>query len=294
MVGTYYMERSVLVPYDPSEIASHGYSTLITEQGRIAYRWDGPEDGELIVMIHGFSFPSTVFDKIVPDLTAAGYRVLRFDHFGRGLSDRLDTTADLPFFYRTLNSICEQLEIEEPFHLVGYSLGGGIAAQFTVQQPDRIGRLVLVAPAGLDDQYYKWRFLLHVPVLNDWLAMVGLKNRLVKTIQKEFSIGNVTAAMADSYESQFKIKGTRKALLSTLQHFPLGGLDETYRELSTSAIPLCLIWGIDDKVVPYQQHKKFRQILPEANFKELPGGHGIPYTHAKDLGRIILDFLTLN
>ena len=58
------------------------------KHGAIHYGWSGPVDGEVIVMIHGFSTPRFVFMKNVGALADAGYRVLTYDHYGRGYSDR--------------------------------------------------------------------------------------------------------------------------------------------------------------------------------------------------------------
>ena len=58
------------------------------KNGAIHYGWSGPVDGEVIVMIHGFSTPRFVFMKNVGALAGAGYRVLTYDHYGRGFSDR--------------------------------------------------------------------------------------------------------------------------------------------------------------------------------------------------------------
>lgn len=56
--------------------------------GNIHYRWLGAEDGEVIVLVHGVSVPQYVFSQTAAALVDAGYRVLLFDHFGHGYSDR--------------------------------------------------------------------------------------------------------------------------------------------------------------------------------------------------------------
>jgi alpha-beta hydrolase superfamily lysophospholipase len=57
-------------------------------RGVTHYTLEGPQDGPLVVLIHGLTTPAFVWDGIAPVLVARGYRVLRYDLFGRGCSDR--------------------------------------------------------------------------------------------------------------------------------------------------------------------------------------------------------------
>ena len=58
------------------------------EHGYTHYQLDGPENGELVVLVNGYSIPYYLWDHTYPDLLNAGFRVLRFDFYGRGYSDR--------------------------------------------------------------------------------------------------------------------------------------------------------------------------------------------------------------
>ena len=66
--------------------------------GAVHYELTGNPDGPLVVLVHGFSAPSYMWDKNVPALVEAGYRVLRFDLYGRGYSARPSTKYDTQLF----------------------------------------------------------------------------------------------------------------------------------------------------------------------------------------------------
>ncbi|MEQ9126282.1 MAG: alpha/beta hydrolase, partial [Alphaproteobacteria bacterium] len=118
--------------------------------GQIHYQFSGPEDGPLIVMVHGYSTPGFIFDQNAAALREAGFRVLQFDHFGRGWSDRPDTAYDADFYDAELMSLLDTLGISKPVGLVGLSMGGPIVAEFAARHPQRVSKVFLFVPAGFD------------------------------------------------------------------------------------------------------------------------------------------------
>ena len=70
--------------------------------GMVHYELDGPPDGQAVVLVHGFSVPYYIWDPTFPALVAAGFRVLRYDLFGRGYSDRPDLPYTMDLFVRQL------------------------------------------------------------------------------------------------------------------------------------------------------------------------------------------------
>ena len=102
VLGAYLWAEARLKPLNETarQNAPGAFATLT--DGQLHYRWDGPEDGPVIVLVHGFSTPNFIYQQNVEALNAAGFRTLRFDHFGRGWSDRPKTRYDVDFYARTL------------------------------------------------------------------------------------------------------------------------------------------------------------------------------------------------
>ena len=77
-----------------------------------------------MVLVHGFSTPSFVWKGLLNQFTS-GFRVLVYDHFGRGFSER-PSVPDKELYVETLRELIKSQNIKEKVHLVGYSMGGPI------------------------------------------------------------------------------------------------------------------------------------------------------------------------
>ncbi len=295
MLVTHYVSQVKLIPISDSARSSAGMSAVRTTMGKIAFQTYGPDAGQIILMVHGFSVQSVVFHKNAFQLAAAGYRVIVFDHFGRGLSDRPQTKYDLDFYDNELITLLEALQIRNPIDLVGFSLGGGIAANFAHKHPDQVRNLLLIAPVGISSPRYLLNHALAVPGLGEWIAAVPMKRQLIRSLEKDFLAGDVSTTAFSYYKEQFNYLGTSQALLSTLRSFPLGGLEQVYRQLSSADFPVLVLWGQNDRVVPFKLMAKLKGLMPQAVYHEIGGaGHGLPYTHAEEVNAALLRFLSLD
>ena len=110
------------------------------------YELGGPDDGEMVVLVYGFFVPAYIWDPTFESLTSDGYRVLRFDLYGRGHSDRPDAVYTIPFIADQLDQLTRALSVDTPFNLLGLSMGGPITAQFANQYPGKVKCLVLIDP----------------------------------------------------------------------------------------------------------------------------------------------------
>src|SRR5262245_44070011 len=117
--------------------------------GYTHYQIGGPEEGLPVVLVHGTSVPFFVWDALFEVLTQAGFRVLRYDLFGRGYSDRPDARYDLELFVRQLEELIDRVGMKQPLDLVGFSLGGVIASEFVLRHASTVRKLALIGPAGI-------------------------------------------------------------------------------------------------------------------------------------------------
>ena len=74
----------------------------------------GPDSGQRVILAHGFSVPSYIWDSTVSALTAAGFRVARYDYFGRGFSDRPNIAYTSEVYDRQLLQLLDSLGWREP------------------------------------------------------------------------------------------------------------------------------------------------------------------------------------
>ncbi len=100
--------------------------------------------GPPVVLIHGHSLNLRMWDAQVAPLVDAGYRVVRYDVRGHGQSEGPASGYTWQNYSLDLRNLLDRLHIDAPAHLVGLSMGGGIALQFAVDHPQRVASLVLV------------------------------------------------------------------------------------------------------------------------------------------------------
>ena len=108
--------------------------------GNCHYRIDGPQAGPIILLLHGATVAAWEFERLVPMLSAAGYRTIRADLFGHGYSDRPRARYAHALFVRQLLDLLDVLTPTAPVHLLGHSLGAALAARLVCAQPQRFRR----------------------------------------------------------------------------------------------------------------------------------------------------------
>ena len=249
-------------------------------------------EGEIVVMVHGLSTPSVVFVQNVGALVEAGFRVLTYDHFGYGFSDRPNIKHGKQLYDDELIELLGVLGIKTAVNLIGYSMGGGISTIFAANHPERVKRLILMAPVGFILKHRGINKLLLIPVLGEWLMAIVVKKKMIDHYYSEVERGVAPRIMAESFEQQFEYPGVEHAFLSSLRNFPMENLQAEYQQLGENAFPKLLIWGTEDSDTPFAGSEKILRLIPDIQFLKIEGGgHSIPYTHDDIVNREIVDFL---
>ena len=137
---------------DETRASLDGEDFIQLSDGWTHYRWNGPIDGPVVVFVHGFSSPMFIWERQAQALGEAGFRVLRFDLYGRGYSDRPDIAYDADLFDRQLLELIDKLGVVGPVDVVGLSMGGPITLRFVDRHPHRVRRFGLIAPADSRNQ----------------------------------------------------------------------------------------------------------------------------------------------
>lgn len=262
-------------------------------QGVTHFHLRGKAEGPLIVCVHGLTTPSFVWALLAKGLTAKGYRVLTYDLYGRGYSDRPDALHDKGFFNQQLVDLLAYLEIEHPFHLIGYSMGGAIAAGFAAACPERVRRLVLLAPAGMaraDSPLIN--FIRDRGIAGLWLMLAIYPQQLRRGIRKEQKQGSVPCEVSEGQEAQLLFKGFVPAILSSLRGILRSPMEGEHMALRHNGLPVLAIWGAEDAVIPSSaigylaawNRDVIHEVIDDA-------GHGLPYTHTDQILSHITAFL---
>jgi pimeloyl-ACP methyl ester carboxylesterase len=197
---------------------------------------------------------------------AERYRVLIPHHPGFGDSDDLDGLHEVHDFVLHYVELFDRLELTAGVNLVGFSLGGLIAARFAIEQKHRLRRLVLVAPAGL-----------RVPgvAVDDFFRIPPeeLPGRLVHRM--ETLLPHLPSDPGDVDFTVARYRETRTMAIVLWEH----PYDRVLpRWLGRVDIPTLVVWGEDDGLLPAELARGWCDLLPGAAVATFP-----------DAGHLVLD-----
>jgi pimeloyl-ACP methyl ester carboxylesterase len=243
---------------------------------------------------------SRTWNAVMPSL-AEKYRVIAPDLPGHGHSSKPRGDYSLGAFAAFLRDLLRELDIPR-VTVIGQSLGGGVAMQFTYQHPEYCQRLVLIGSGGLGPDV-NWtlrvlaapgaEFVLPViapqPVLRagnkirSWLASAGIHSPRADETWQAYS------SLAD--------RETRQAFLRTLRSvvdYRGQAVSAMNRLYLNSALPTLLIWGDADKIIPVAHGHAAHEAIPGSRLEVLDGIGHYPHAEAPDAVVSILDdFLTV-
>lgn len=259
--------------------------------GATYYEQGGPSSGKPVILIHGLTIPSYLWETTFEDLVGAGFNVVRYDLYGRGFSDRPDATYDPDLFEKQLAELVEALKLEEPAHFVGLSLGGAISVNFAAKHPEQVDRLVLISPYYRQEQPVVAK-LMNAPLLGDYLMKV-LGDRLLKERLPEYYYKPVDyPQLKQRFLKQLEFIGYKKALLSTLRHYIPLDLTDSYSEVGRQKRPVLLLWGKHDRVIPFANSAAVLEVLPHAELHQIDAGH-VPLQEERreECSELIIGFL---
>ncbi len=254
-----------------------------------------------VVFVHGFSVPYFIFDPTFKFLTESGFRVLRYDHFGRGLSDRPRARYNLDLFVDQLSDLLDALRLAStglnagarPVSLIALSMGGPIASAFTLRHPERVDKLVLIDPVGARPIALSPALkAAKIPFVAE--AILGLigGEALIKNAAKDFFDPAWVAHFISQYRVQMQYKGFKRAILSTLRNNMLDSFIHVYEALGKTDKPVLLFWGRQDTTVPFEHSDDLRAALPKVQFHAIDNcGHIPHYEKPDEVNPILLEFL---
>ncbi len=260
--------------------------------GVVRYELAGPPDSDVVVLVPGFSVPYFVWDPTFAALTEAGFRVLRYDLYGRGYSDRPEVVYDLNLFDRQIVHLLAALGITGPINLIGLSMGGAIVATFAARHPEHIRRLILIDP------------LIYAPVSSSVVNLVfapGFGERVMNWFGDRLFISNqgqdfyrteLISAYQEKYRPPTEYRGFRGAILSTLCSMPTWDITGSYERVGKCGYPVQLFWGREDKTIPFENHQKVRDAIPRVELQSIDAAGHVPhYERPEVVNPRLIEFL---
>ncbi len=253
------------------------------------YDLSGPDSGRAIVLLSGATVPFYIWDPTRDALAANGFRVLRYDYYGRGFSDRPKLRYDLATYDRQLTELLDTLGIRQPIDVAGLSMGGVIAANFANRHAERVRTLALVDP-GIG-MFPETPFPLSVRGLGEFVLTVAA-TEMAKGQLTDFLHPERYPDWVERYEVQMQYKGFRRSMLETMRGDVFKRPATSFTTLAQSRIPMLLIWGKADRTVPFALSDSVRAAFPRAEFHAIDGAAHLPHMEqATVVDSLLLRFL---
>ena len=247
----------------------------------------GADTSRTVLLVHGFSVPFYLWDPTFEALQKQGFRVIRFDLYGRGYSDRPDLIYDKDLFEKQISDLLDALEIKEPIDFVGASMGGAIVSEYAVKYPEKVNKLILVDPVHEPVNIS----ILKLPLLGEYITNIYFAPSLPSKKMDDFYYPENHADWSEKFKVQMKYKGFKRALLSTLRNYMNEDKLPTYTKLGQLNKEVLLMWGEDDKTLPFEGNERIRKVVKCEFMSVKEAGH-LPHLEYPELvNKRIIEFL---
>jgi len=279
---------------DARERERLGGTYAALSRGVTHYELTGPPGGRTVVLIHGATIPMWDWDLQVDALREAGLRVLRYDQYGRGWSDRPEAVYDRALYREQLGELLDALGIDGPVDLVGHSLGGATAVGFAVERPGLVGRIALIDPV-VDSVRDRTPFeVARIPVIGALSTRTVTMRVLRSRMADLFACTGVRAGRyRQLYAEQMEIEGFERSLLSMFRSDMVGDHRDSYRAVGALGKDVMLVWGSEDEDIPREHVDFVREAVPGIEFHEMAGvGHSPNIEEPGSLNRMLVDFMS--
>jgi pimeloyl-ACP methyl ester carboxylesterase len=277
-------------PDIPRSVLEAKYATppsefiLLPDGARAHVRDQGNRNGPVLVLIHGSNASLFTWEPWVKRLGDT-FRIVSMDMPGHGLTGAVPNhDYSQEGMVKFVAEVADRLGLQK-FAIAGNSMGGGVAARFAEEHPDRVSALILVDAAGETmlkggDHIPLVFRIARTPVLNQIilhitprsLAEEGLNDAVV---HKEI----INDRMIDTYWELARMTGSRAA---TGERFSLP-FDETVKKhISDIKAPTLILWGAQDHLIPVESAHRFQADIPGSQLVIYPATGHIPQEEVAD------------
>lgn len=266
-----------------------------------AYAVGGREIGTapVLLLLHGLGCDRHTWDPVW-DRLAESYTLVAPDLLGHGESDKPRGDYSPGGYANGMRDLLTILGIDK-VTVVGHSFGGAVAMQFAYQFPERTERLVLVDPGGLGRE---------VTVLIRALGLPGYQlglGLLTLPVLRQLNTGALRALKATGLRD-LRDLGEAAAILETLKDsrtryavhkLVTGVMDWRGQSISmrdraylTELMPLCVVWGQDDRVLPARHARIVSEYAPNAQVTVMADAGHFPHKdHPEAFADLVEEFM---
>jgi pimeloyl-ACP methyl ester carboxylesterase len=259
---------------------------LISNNISLYYQSKG--EGYPVILISGLNGDhQSVWPDSVVDALAKHFKVIQFDNRGVGQSDKPDIPYSIEMMADDVSGLMQALKLEKS-HLIGYSMGGQIAAKFAEKYPEKINKMIACVCYATINTHVR----LFVETLKE-LNELNLADSLIEKIGLPWIFSNQFLEKNSASIVQLREEPQPKSLIGLKRHFAaqcaFQSEAECFKNIKT---PTLFIAGDEDRICSPNEVKKFADLIPDSQmviFSE--AGHLLSLEYPNKFADVICDFL---
>jgi len=256
-------------------------------------------EGPVLLLLHGLGCNHSTWLPVMRELTK-DFTVIAPDLLGHGQSAKPRADYSIGGYANGMRDLLTVLGIDK-VTVVGHSLGGGVAMQFAYQFPERTERLMMVAPGGMGPEVtpvikaitlpgaeLALGALTFLPVRRAGCAGMRLLSKLrVPHARDLCEVADIYEEMVDP-QARAAVRHVVRAVIDWKGQV----ITMTDRAYLTEKMPLCIVWGTDDDVIPVKHAEVAAQVAPRARVEVISDcGHFPHKDHPETFVQILRDFV---
>lgn len=262
----------------------------------------GPGKSKIpLLLLHGGGLDSAMLSYgTIMSTLGEKYHVIAPDLPGYGESDKPKVPYTIEWYQKFLDDLIEVLGFKQ-INLGGLSLGGGISLGYSIKNPEKINKLILIAPYGLTDkipypQITSW--LMRHPGIYDWMNNLILSSKLLVKASLKRIMVNPQALNDEVIDQLIKVGNMPDSGLAW-RAFQLSEIENKklrtcyLNQLNNLNMPVLLLTGKKDSLVPSKDVERASELIPQSKLVEIKEcGHWLPRDRSPEFIKAVKDFLT--
>jgi len=265
-----------------------GYDTVALTDGVTAYKDMGPAEAQPLVIVHGATLGSVAYEAYYQPFLDAGYRVIAYDQYGRGFSDRPDAPLSIDLVRVQLLELLDHLGIDQA-NLYGVSFGGAVIARFAAAHPDRVSALGFQVPLIASPQNALLR-IASLPVVQPVVGRLMLVPAIVERGESFGTESEEQRRVVDHFKTQFTVEGTQRMLMSMLTGDAMSSRLEDHAAIAEAGIPVQFVYATDDPEISPESVEAAISNYAAPDIHTYTGGHFFSATKQDELAAKLVAF----
>ena len=262
-----------------------GYEEVKLSDGITSYKDIGGKNNKVIVLVHGATFGSLAYEEYVDVFVENNYRVITYDQYGRGYSDRIHNDVSIELMERQLKELIDYSEVGDII-LYGVSFGAAVVAKYAANNPEKISFVGYQVPL-INSANIPMLSIANIPLYGDLLIRGFLVPGILKRIEGYEDL--MSKKLLDHYIGQFSVKGTEKFFKKFFLGNAMGDRLKDHIIIGDKSIPSYFAYAEDDIEIDSRLVEEAIKKYNNPIVKKYTGGHFFSSGIERELAQEFID-----